>query len=53
MQNLADVRAWCENNKGTCVGLICVSILLILTVSSGKSCGKFTCYYSSLSFCPI
>ena len=40
MHELGDIRAWCENNKGTCAGLICVLILLILVVSTGKSCSK-------------
>ena len=51
MQNLGDIRTWCENNKGSCAGLISVSILLILVISSGKSCGKFIfrlIFYGSL-----
>lgn len=40
MQHLEDIKIWCESNKGTCAGLISVFILLILIISTEKSCGN-------------
>ena len=40
MQHLEDIKIWCESNKGTCAGIISVFILLIVIISTEKSCGK-------------
>ena len=37
---LSDIKSFCENNKGTCAGLILVFILLMLIAATERSCRK-------------
>lgn len=39
--NLIDMKPFCENNKGTCAGVIFVFILIILIAATERSCRKY------------